>query len=168
MRNPRWTVLVAVLVVMGCSAQAAEKSPLSALFTEKLTDVNGKEVPLDALKGKLIGVYFSAHWCPPCRGFTPKLVKFRDANNEKFEVVFVSSDRSEADRKKYMKEAKMKWPGVKWSGKDAKALSKKYGVRGIPTLVILDAKGNIITKTGRDDVNSAPAAAMAKWTKAQK
>ena len=28
------------------------------------------------LEGKVIGIYFSAHWCPPCRGFTPKLVEW--------------------------------------------------------------------------------------------
>jgi len=25
--------------------------------------------------GRTLGLYFSAHWCPPCRGFTPKLGK---------------------------------------------------------------------------------------------
>ncbi len=30
-----------------------------------------------ALKDKkLVLFYFSAHWCPPCRGFTPKLKDF--------------------------------------------------------------------------------------------
>merc|ERR1719253_707593 len=27
------------------------------------------------LGGKTIGLYFSAHWFPPCRGFTPQLAK---------------------------------------------------------------------------------------------
>ena len=31
----------------------------------------------DALEGKKVVVlYFSAHWCPPCRGFTPVLKSF--------------------------------------------------------------------------------------------
>jgi nucleoredoxin len=53
----------------------------------------------DALNGKaLVGIYFSAHWCPPCRGFTPVLKDTYDElkeQNKGFEIVFVSSDRDQ-------------------------------------------------------------------------
>merc|ERR1712166_292973 len=32
-----------------------------------------------ALAGKTVGLYFSAHWCGPCRGFTPELIKTYNA-----------------------------------------------------------------------------------------
>ena len=28
----------------------------------------------------IICIYFSAHWCPPCRGFTPILKNFYDVS----------------------------------------------------------------------------------------
>ena len=39
---------------------------------------------------------FSAHWCPPCRQFTPilaNLYKKLNASGRKFEVIFVSRDK---------------------------------------------------------------------------
>merc|ERR1719495_1556006 len=56
----------------------------------------GKDGPLDktAIAGKTLGLYFSAHWCPPCRGFTPKLAetyKKLKEQGQNFEIVFVSS-----------------------------------------------------------------------------
>ena len=51
----------------------------------------------DALAGKTaVGLYFSAHWCPPCRMYTPKLAEQYAklvAAGKPFEIVFVSSDR---------------------------------------------------------------------------
>src|SRR5437764_9700345 len=47
---------------------------------------------------KLIGLYFSAHWCPPCRKFTPELVQFYNRvapQHSEFEIVFVSLDRTQ-------------------------------------------------------------------------
>ena len=77
------------------------------------TFINGKgeQVSGSSLEGKSLGLYFSAHWCPPCRGFTPMLVSaynaVQAANPGKFEIVFLSSDRDEAAFKEYFGE--MPW-----------------------------------------------------------
>lgn len=38
-------------------------------------------VQVAALRGLSagVGLYFSAHWCPPCKGFTPELAKWYEA-----------------------------------------------------------------------------------------
>ncbi len=61
-------------------------------------------------KDKVVGVYFSASWCPPCRGFTPVLAKFYDnfkanhARKDDLFIVFVSSDRDEKNFEEYYSE----------------------------------------------------------------
>ena len=111
-----------------------------------------------ALAGKdYVLLYFSAHWCPPCRGFTPELASFYSAHAaaKSFEVVFVSSDRSAAEHGAYY--AEMPWLAVPFEDKDTKAaLSEKYGVRGIPTLILLDKTGAVVTKAARAKVVSSP------------
>ena len=46
------------------------------------TKTGEKVVAGEALKGKVVALYFSAHWCPPCRGFTPKLAAAYEMANE--------------------------------------------------------------------------------------
>ena len=138
---------------------------LEELFPGPILDANGKEVSKDVLSGKTVGIYFSAHWCPPCRSFTPNLVKFRDKNKKNFEVVFVSSDRSPDAQMDYMKEADMKWYTLPHRSAEANALSKKFQVRGIPSLVIVSEEGKTITKNGRGDVSSNPKGALKSWQK---
>merc|ERR1719171_1349615 len=60
------------------------------MFGEKLQGTSGEVKTSDALSGKSgVLVYFSAHWCPPCRGFTPKLAEFynKHASTKKFEGI---------------------------------------------------------------------------------
>jgi len=142
---------------------AAEKS--DALFPSKLIDSKGKSVSSKVLKDKIVGIYFSAQWCPPCRGFTPSLVDFRNKNSENFEVVFVSSDRSSEDQLKYMEKYKMNFYAVPHGSDAANKLKKKFEVRGIPSLIIVDANGKTITKNGRGDVSGNPESALASWQK---
>lgn len=113
-----------------------------------------------------VGLYFSAHWCGPCRGFTPKLAeqyKKFEGMGKGFKVVFVSSDRDEKSFGDYF--AEQPWHALPFADRDRKAtLSKKYKVSGIPSLIILDGKtGEVITKDGRSAAMSDPEGADFPW-----
>lgn len=145
---------------------AADAKWISALFGEELLKPDGSKASTKTLAGKKVGIYFSAHWCPPCRGFTPVLVKTYNelaAADKAFEIVFVSFDRSADAMVGYIKETKMPWLAVPYESPLRDALAKKYGVRGIPTLVIVDDKGNTVSENARGDVASSGAAAFDKW-----
>ena len=150
------------------SAPMGSASPkIKELFGDQLVDAKRKRVPVDTLAGKTIGIYFSAHWCPPCRGFTPSLVKFHEemtAAGKPFEIVFVSSDRDANGMFGYMREYKMPWLAVPYGSKAQKSLGGKYGVRGIPTLVIIDSDGETITTNGRGEVGRG-VAVFDSWAK---
>merc|ERR1712232_740368 len=53
-------------------APPASLAAFSSLFGDKLLSKNGEIATADAIATmKHVLIYFSAHWCPPCRGFTP-------------------------------------------------------------------------------------------------
>ena len=68
------------------------------------------------------------------------------------EIIFVSSDRSPEDMVDYMKESHGDWFGVEHGSDVVDELSKKFGVSGIPYLVVLKSDGTVITKDGRSAV----------------
>jgi len=99
-------------------------------------------------QSKYVLVYFSAHWCGPCRAFTPDLVSFYNQNATKpIEVIFVSSDRSESDMKSYMKEASMPWLAARYKSNGHAFLRDKFSGSGIPCLVLLDENGEIVSNS---------------------
>ncbi|EFP07581.1 hypothetical protein GCK72_006232 [Caenorhabditis remanei] len=119
----------------------------------------------EAISGKIVGFYFSAHWCPPCRAFTPILKDFYGEVDDDLEIIFVSLDRSESDLKNYMEECHGDWYHIPFGSDTIKELSTKYGVSGIPALIIVKEDGTTITQDGRNDVQNgkSPKATIAKW-----
>jgi len=116
-----------------------------------LINNEGSDVPVDDLKGKIVGLYFSAHWCGPCRSFTPQLVEkylaIKSAGYA-FEIIFVSSDEDEESAMDYFKT--MPWLMIKFEDRSLdEQLSKEYDISGIPTLVLLDEDGSLLTADGR-------------------
>jgi thiol-disulfide isomerase/thioredoxin len=99
------------------------------------------------LTGKPVLLYFSAHWCPPCRGFTPQLAEFYKTlqrDHKGCEIVFVSSDRDQASFREYHQT--MPWLAVPFADVERRgALSSLFGVQGLPTLLVLGGDHQVIT-----------------------
>ena len=161
-------VLLAVLfAVTGFfTVHAQDQDWFAEKFPEKLINAKGKEVDTaTALKGKIVAVYFSASWCPPCRGFTPQLVKFYKSVAKKgnLELVFVSWDKEEKAMKNYMKTYKMPWLAMPYDAQERTQMGKTMRVNGIPRLVIFDSTGKILSSNGRWDVVILGNKALKAW-----
>ena len=112
---------------------------------------NGTVVPADdeAIAGKkLIALYFSAHWCGPCRKFTPELVAYYNRvapQHPEFEVIFFSADRSASAMQTYMRETNMPWPAIDYARIESKGALRRYAGNGIPCLVLVDENGKVVS-----------------------
>jgi len=138
---------------------------LEEIFSDaKLVGAGGIEKQGKDLKGTVFGLYFSAHWCPPCRGFTPQLAEWYQTSLKAkgFEIVFVSSDKDEGQFKEYF--AEQPWLALDFTDRKRKEqLSNAMNVEGIPSFVIVDKDGSVITKDGRAAVTGDPTGAEFPW-----
>ncbi|MQL79582.1 hypothetical protein Taro_012007, partial [Colocasia esculenta] len=121
---------------------------------------NGAKVPVSELVGKNILLYFSAHWCPPCRAFLPKLIETYEeikAKDSAFEVIFISSDEDQSSFDDFF--ASMPWLALPYGDKRKKSLSRRFKIHGIPALVVIGPSGRTVTKEGREMVAAYGSAA---------
>jgi len=139
-------------------------SLLKGLIGESFVGKKGS-VGKEAIEGKVLGLYFSAHWCPPCRGFTPKLaetykkVKVKHAN---FEIIFISSDKDKKTWEEYY--GTMPWIALPYEKRSEKEqISSLFGIRGIPSLVLLDVNGSVINKSARSAIGADPEGENFPW-----
>uniref|UniRef100_A0A8C2XII8 Nucleoredoxin n=1 Tax=Cyclopterus lumpus TaxID=8103 RepID=A0A8C2XII8_CYCLU len=139
--------------------------PFAEVVAGPLLRNNRQTADSSSLEGHYVGVYFSAHWCPPCRSLTRVLVESYQTVKEagqKFEIVFVSADRSEESFQQYFSE--MPWLAVPYSDEARRSrLNRLYGIQGIPTLILLDAEGHMITRQGRVEVLNDPECRLFPW-----
>jgi nucleoredoxin len=113
---------------------------------------------------KLIAFYFSAHWCAPCRKFTPQLVDYYNrvaAQHPEFEIVFYSLDKSSFAFETYMREANMPWLAIDYAKVKGKEAIGKNAGDGIPSLVLVDSAGNVISSSHSGSQNFGPQKVLA-------
>ena len=136
-----------ISILEGLLRLAAGNDP--KLYGKTLDD---KDFNWDSLRGKYVLVKFTATWCGPCQGEIPGMLEaYKKYHDKGLEIVSVyvwqREDDPVATVKKFVEEEKLPWIII------SEELSKKaghpeygnfYGVRGVPTMVLVDKEGKII------------------------
>ncbi len=163
------TLLKKILLVFSLAAAAtigSLRADLSPHLPKELRTASNEAIERTELDGKIVGLYFSASWCPPCRNFTPALVKLRDAHKDIFEVVLVGFDRGDAAHWKYMRDYKMNFLSMVPGSDESKSLAERFSVRGIPHLAIIGPDGKVIAQNAVREVAMNSDAAIQRWKQA--
>lgn len=125
--------------------------------------------PEEVLQNKVVALYFSAGWCPPCNQFTPLLAEFYNELQEHelpFEIVFVSSDKTASDMETYMKRCHGDWLAVPFGCELIQELKNRYHVTAIPKLIVVTDDGDVVTAMARKEVTETGPKCFTPWAHA--
>ncbi len=111
------------------------------------TDTTGTPVTLSSQFGHYLLVDFWASWCSPCRHENPNYVRIYQKYHAKgFDILGVSLDKKKESWTKAIKADNLSWKQVSDLAFWNSAPAKLYGVRAIPSNVLIDPKGIIIAR----------------------
>lgn len=121
----------------------------------QFTAIDGRKIDLTKMQGKVVLVDFWATWCGPCIKELPSLKAAYDKLSSKgFEIVGISFDQDIDTLKRFVAKEKMTWPqyadGEGWDNK----IGKEYGITSIPTMWLIDKKGNLRDTNAREDLTA--------------
>ena len=143
MRRLLLSLVVSLALLLPLSALAVDVG--QGLIPFAGTSLQGEKIDLDQYIGKNpIMLIFWASWCPNCQREVPKvnaLLKEYGPRGMKFIAINVGMNDSVERARAFMKKHGMNYP-VLFDQKSV--LSRKYGVQGVPTVVVADKQGRVI------------------------
>ncbi len=129
----------------------------------KFKAVDGRDVDLAKLKGTVVLVDFWATWCGPCRVEIPNLrATYEKLHPKGFEIVGISFDEDKEALADFTKRNNMPWvqhfDGQGFNNK----YGREFGISGVPTMWLVDKKGNLRDLNGRMDLPGKVAKLLAE------
>lgn len=126
--------------------------------------LGGGRVRLADYRGKVVLLDFWATWCGPCRAETPKLKELHKtfSQESRFAFISLSLDKGAATASEYVTKQAMNWTHGFLGDWSKTGIPEDYGVRGIPTLILIGPDGTVLVpRLNTDDAASAIRSALA-------
>lgn len=140
-------VFAAVFFVIGSAVGLQRTGSRAEAPDFVLTGLDGENYRLSEYSGRHVIINFWASWCGPCRAEIPELVEFYEELDESRVVLLgvnqLASEAGSGAVDEFVRQQNMTFPILLDAGNRVHGL---YGVRGIPTTVIVDPAGNIKAK----------------------
>ncbi len=136
-------VCISWLFFLSHCAKEKESSPgFAPDFT--LQTIDGQEITLSKLKGKVVLLDFWATWCGPCRESIPHLIQVYKAYREMgFEMIGISLDKGDTEVvRNFAKSMDIPYPIVVAT----EEVARDYRVTSIPTTFYIDKEGKVREK----------------------
>jgi nucleoredoxin len=116
------------------------------------------------LKSKIIGLYFTSSWCPPCEAFSSELLGLYNEVNLKekfFEVIQISNERNEKEFREFI--SKDPWLFVNFEDPFMHSLITEYKINFLPVLIIVNKDKVLLSSSGRKDLSQLKSKAFDEW-----
>ena len=142
-----------VRVVEQAKGELKKREALGKPLDMKFTALDGREVDLSKMKGKVVLIDFWATWCGPCIREIPSVKKtFEELNKEGFEIIGISLDSDKGKLESFIAKNDMPWPQF-FDGKGWQTdLAKEHGISSIPAMWLVDKKGSLVDQNARSDL----------------
>jgi len=114
--------------------------------------VDGADLDWKTYRGKVVLVDFWATWCGPCVGELPNVKKnYARYHKKGFDVVGISLDEDKMALTEFLESEHIPWQtlfdGQGWET----PLANKYGVTGIPCVMLVDKAGKVVSANARGE-----------------
>jgi thiol-disulfide isomerase/thioredoxin len=143
--------LFSVLVLFPFSGSALAQLPVIRFVRDpdpapdfKLKEFAGKELTLEASRGKVVLLNFWATWCGPCREEIPELIALQNRYKDRLQIIgLVLDDDDEKEIRSVIASEGINYPVAL---ADPETRLAYGGIAALPTVFVINAEGRVVQK----------------------
>lgn len=141
------------LLLAGCKSSPPGSALIGHAIDVQFQAVDGRNVNLAQMRGKVVLVDFWATWCPPCVKEVPAVkAAYEKLHARGFEVIGISLDDKKQDLLSFINGHKMEWPQYFDESSANNKVAKQFGIEEIPTMWLVDKQGKLRDVEGTENL----------------